>query len=103
MSFYDRFIKDRVKSDVFIFNILISSYCRSSNFDLVLGLFKEMRVKGCEFNVVSFNILIKGFFREKKFEEGVIMVYEMIDLGYGILSVTGEILVNGLCKVGKML
>ncbi|KAA8521060.1 hypothetical protein F0562_011787 [Nyssa sinensis] len=76
LGLYNRMIKDRVKPDVFTFNILISSYCRNSQFGLAL---------------------------ERKSEEGIGMAYEMIELGCVFSNVTCEILIGGLCKDGKVM
>ncbi|KAL5562573.1 hypothetical protein UlMin_032320 [Ulmus minor] len=56
---YNRMIRDRVKPDLFTFNILLSSYCRNSQCGLALDLFKEMKEKGASPNVISFNTMIK--------------------------------------------
>ncbi|CAN7103866.1 unnamed protein product, partial [Brassica rapa subsp. narinosa] len=94
------FYKRMVKVDACTFNILINGYCRSGEFEMALGVFKEMRERGCEPNVVSFNTIIRGFLGKGKVEEGVRMAYEMIELGCGVSEATCEILVDGLCREG---
>lgn len=100
LAFYKRMGKERVKLDVFTFNILINGYCKSGEFEMALGVFREMKERGCEPNVVSFNTIIRGFFGKGKVEEGVRMAYEMIELGCGLSQATCEILVDGLCREG---
>ncbi|KAG2326644.1 hypothetical protein Bca52824_009372 [Brassica carinata] len=70
LGFYKRMGKERVKLDVCTFNILINGYCKSGEFEMAFGLFKEMRERGCEPN------------------------------GCGVSEATCEILVDGLCRVG---
>ncbi|CAM8994888.1 unnamed protein product [Rhodiola kirilowii] len=77
VELYHRMLKDRVKPDVYTFNILISSYCRNSLFGLAL--------------------------REMKYDDAVQMAYEMIDLRCELSCATCEILVSGLCKGGKII
>lgn len=74
-------LKHRVKPDVFTFNILISGYCRNSQFNLALEMFHEMGKMGCLPNVVTFNTLIKGLFREGNVEEAIGMAREMVQFG----------------------
>ena len=64
-------IRDRVKPDVFTFNILLSSYCRNSQCGLALDLFKEMKEKGASPNVISFNTLIKTHKFQKAKKKGL--------------------------------
>ncbi|CAH9059345.1 unnamed protein product [Cuscuta epithymum] len=100
LGFYDRMIHDRVKPDLITFNTLISGHCRNAQLGLALQMFKEMKNHRCVPNVVTFNTLIKRFLIEGKIEEGIGMAYEMVELGHGISSVTCDILVNELCRIG---
>ncbi|KMZ71949.1 hypothetical protein ZOSMA_171G00260 [Zostera marina] len=70
VEWYDRMSKkDRVKPDIFSFNIMISSYVRNSVFETALEVFKEMKLKNCNPNVASFKSLNTGFFKLRRFDE----------------------------------
>ncbi|KAH0971653.1 hypothetical protein GBA52_023809 [Prunus armeniaca] len=69
LGLYDKMMKDRVKADVFTFNILISSLLSERKFEDGIGMAYEMIEFGCKFSSVTCEILGDGLCREGRVSE----------------------------------
>ncbi|KAI8021355.1 Pentatricopeptide repeat-containing protein [Camellia lanceoleosa] len=98
--------------DTYTFNLLIGQLCDSGRLEDARKLFDKMPEKGCLPNEFSFGILVRGYCIAGLATQGLELLdamkeaenllQKMKERDYGLDTVTCNIVIDGLCKSGKV-
>ncbi|KAH7692067.1 P-loop containing nucleoside triphosphate hydrolase protein [Dioscorea alata] len=82
-------------------NFLLNFMVESSDFELVMAVFEQMKSFGMSPDAYRFTILIKALCRGGKFDAAFIVLEEMKETGVMPDVITYTTLIEGLCASGK--
>ncbi|CAL5380732.1 unnamed protein product [Camellia sinensis] len=98
----DKMLEESIELSVVTYNTLLKGLCRRGEFGDALHLWHLMLKRRVALNKVSYSIMLDGFFKKDDFE-GALMLWKHVLAGGFATRITLNTMVNGLCKMGKII
>ncbi|CAH2038058.1 unnamed protein product [Thlaspi arvense] len=102
VELFQSMIWSRPVPTVIEFNRLFSGVAKTKQYDLVLGLCKQMELQGVACGLYTLNIIINCLCRRRKLGFAFSVVGKILKLGFEPSVITFSTLINGLCLEGRV-
>ncbi|KAE8733759.1 putative pentatricopeptide repeat-containing protein [Hibiscus syriacus] len=99
LEVFDEIVKAGVRPDIFIYTVVIRSFCELKDFVRAKEMIHLMESNGTELNVVVYNVLIHWLCKNLRVWEAVEIKNGLVKRGLKADVITYNTLVLGLCRV----